>query len=572
MRIGRPGAAAIAAFAVLASAPTPAQVQARGRLIVTATEGVSAAADAVRAVGGRVIDELPLVRGVVAEVPTGARLPAGVVSAPDRKVSVSAAETNTAGTASTVRATLGLDATGNEGAGVTVAVVDTGVADVADLAGAVEHADLTGTGAGDGFGHGTFMAGLIAGSGASSGGAFRGVAPAARILDVKVADDAGSTSLATVLRGLEVVSSHPEVRVVNLSLSSDSPLPYQVDPLTRALDALWARGVVVVVPAGNDGPIARTISSPGSDPNLLTVGGLDESATAARSDDSIALWSSRGLAPQGVAKPDLAAPGAHLVSLRSQGSTIDTANPGSRIGTDYFRGSGTSMATAVTSGAVAALLAGRPALTPADVKALVTGTTYDGAGLRDSTAAGAGGLDVRAALTAPVPAVRKARDNPDKLPKWMDDEDATFQLFARSWSAGDYQATARSWSMLSTQARSWSARAWAMEVWANSADLPDAEWSARSWSARNWSARSWSGEEWLALAWSARSWSGVDWAARSWSARSWSARSWSGRSWSARSWSDTDWTEAEWAARNWSARNWSARNWSARSWSARSWS
>lgn len=572
VRITRPATAAIAALVMLGAMPVPAHSVSVSRFIVSATDGLHAAADAVRSVGGRVLGELPLLGGVVADLPAGTILPLGVSSAPDRPVTLSDAGGDVGGAASTVRETLGLAATGNEGAGITVAVVDTGVAEVPDLAGAVTHVDVTGTGAGDGYGHGTFMAGLIAGSGVSSGGAFRGVAPGARILDVKVADNAGNTSLVAVLRGLEVVATHPEVRVLNLSLSSDSPLPYQADPLTRALDALVARGVVVVVPAGNDGPAAETISSPGSDPNLLTVAGIDETATAAQGDDVIADWSARGPAPQNIAKPDLAAPGASVISLRSPGSVIDTNNAGSRVGTDYFRGSGTSMATAVASGAVAAILAVRPELRPIQVKSLVMGTAYDATGLADIDAAGAGGLDVRAALTAAVPDAPKQRGPKAKLPKWMDDEDAIMQLFARSWSAGDYDAAARAWSQLSPQARSWSARAWAMEVWANSAALSDAEWEARSWSARSWSARSWSGTEWLARSWSARSWSGADWVARSWSARSWSARSWSGRAWSARSWSDADWSDAEWSARSWSARSWSARSWSARSWSARNWS
>lgn len=540
VRIAQPATAVLAFVAVLATSTVSLAAGAPERIIVMAHEGVHDAAAAVRSVGGMVIDELPLLGGVVAELPAGSTLPAGVSSAPDRAVALSNAGTDMSGIASTVRATVGLSPDGDEGAGVTVAVVDTGVADVADLAGAVEHVDVTGTGAGDGYGHGTFMAGLIAGSGVSSGGAFRGVAPGARILDVKVADNTGATSLIAVLRGLEVVARHPEVRVVNLSLSSDSPLPYQADPLTRALDALWARGVVVVVPAGNDGPEAGTISSPGSDPTLLTIGSVDEGYTADRTDDTISSFSGRGPAPQNVAKPDLAAPGGHVVSLRAPGSVIDTENAGSRVGTDYFRGSGTSMATAVASGAVAAILADRPGLRPAQVKALVTGTAYIAPGLADDEASGAGGLDLRSALTSAAPdaprdRVRKARNV--KLPQWMDAEDGVFSLFARSWAEGNYDATARAWAQLSPQARSWAARAWAMEVWANGAAL-----------------------------------SGQDWAARSWSARSWSARSWSGRAWSARSWSDADWSNAEWEARSWSARSWSARSWSARSWSAVRWS
>jgi serine protease AprX len=560
--VSRTAVAGVIAASLLGAVPAPAGSTSSRELIVTAGQGgVSAAADAVRAAGGKVLSELALINGVIATVPAGRTLPSTVQVAPDRPVSVDAANGPAGAAVSTVRATLGLTDDGNEGAGVTVAVVDTGVADVPDLAGAVTHVDVTGEGTGDGFGHGTFMAGLIAGSGASSGGRYRGVAPAAGILDVRVAAANGDTSLITVLRGLEVVARHREVRVLNLSLSSGSDMPWQRDPLTRALDALWARGVVVVVPAGNSGPESGTVTSPGNDPTLLTVGGIDEAATAARLDDSIAIWSGRGPAAQNVAKPDLAAPGSHVVSLRAPGSFIDTMNPTSREGESYFRGSGTSMSTAVTSAAAAAVLAARPSLRPAQVKALLTGTAYDAAGLADPEASGAGGLDLAAALTAAVPQVAQTRAAKVTLPRWVDGAEGSWELFARAWSRGDYAATARAWSKLSPEARAWAARAWSVEVWANGS-ISDEEWAARAWSARAWSARAWSGDEWLARAWSARAWSADDWAARAWSARSWSARSWSEAEWDARSWS----------ARSWSARSWSARSWSARSWSARSWS
>jgi len=160
------------------------------------------------------------------------------------------------------------------------------------------------------------------------------------------------------------------------------------------LESLWAHGIVVVVPAGNDGPAPGSISSPGSDPVLLTVGALDEFRHRSARRRRRADYSSRGPAPQGVAKPDLVAPGNHLISLRAPGSDIDVANRGSRIGTSYFRGSGTSMSTAITSGSrLPDLLDDRPKLTPDKVKAIVTGSAYHASGLTDLTAAGAGGLD-----------------------------------------------------------------------------------------------------------------------------------------------------------------------------------
>ena len=485
-------------------------------VVVMSPYGAGDAAAGVARAGGTVAQRLPLVGGVLATLRRGTALPAGYVVAPDRPVRVAGLSSAT----STVRGTVGLAARGDEGAGVTVAVVDTGVADVADLRDAVvERVDVTGTGGGDGYGHGTFMAGLIAGSGGSSGGRFTGVAPGARIVDVKVADADGTTSLSLVLRGLEQVAARPSIRVVNLSLSSGSPLPWQVDPLTRALATLWQRGVTVVVPAGNDGPDARTVSSPGTDPTLLTVGAVDENGTAARGDDTVPVWSARGPAPRQLAKPDLAAPGARLVSLRAPGSVVDAANPAARVGDAYLRGSGTSMATAVTAGAVAALLAARPSLTPDQVKAVLTGTAYAAAGLGDGDAAGAGGLDLAAALTAQAPPVA--------------DDDTAFADLLAAWEADDRAAAGRAWAALSPAARAWAARAWAGAAWARANSWSDAEWLARAWAAR---ANSWSVTAWAARAWVARAWADADWAGRAWADAEWAGRAWADAAWAGRAW------------------------------------
>ena len=510
--------------------------------------GAGDVAGAVRSAGGEVLDHLPLIGGVSARLPRGTELPTMTV-VPDRPVGVSGSGAAD-GAASTVRATLGLGTPAGEGAGVTVAVVDTGVADVPDLAGRLQHVDVTGAGEGDGYGHGTFVAGLVAGSGASSGGAFAGVAPGAGILDVRVANADGSSNLVTVLKGLQAVAAHPEVDVVNLSLSSESPLPYQIDPLTVALEALWLKGITVVVPAGNDGADgARSITSPGIDPVLLTVGGLDENATARHRDDTIADWSSQGPAPQGVAKPDLVAPGAHVISTGAPGSVVWNDNEASRIDGGYFKGSGTSFSTAVTSGAAAVLLAGRPTLSPDDVKALATGTAYPVTGLQRAT--GAGGLDLAAARVATAPTTTTVSGPiPGAANAWA--------AFLAAMLDDDPAAAANAWANLSPEARQWAARQWA--------ELhPD----ARQWAARQWSARQWAGdaEQWAARQWAARQWAARQWADSDWSARQWSARQWSARQWSARQWSDDSWTGDDWSARQWSARQWSARQWSALDWS-----
>ena len=551
---------------VAASGSTPV-----AQVVVTAAQdgaaGVASAVRAVLAAGGTVDAELPLIGGVSATLPAGAVLPPTLTVADDRRMEL-AGKDDAVGDGATVRGTLGLGAPAGEGAGITVAVVDTGVDEVGDLKGRVEHAGVVG-GDGDDYGHGTFVAGLIAGSGAASGGAYAGVAPAARILDVRVARADGSSRLSLVLLGLQKVASRADVDVVNLSLSSGSPMPWQIDPLTRALESLWNDGKVVVVPSGND---ATQVSSPGVHPALLTVGGLDENGTADRTDDVVAEWSGRGPTDQGDVKPDLVAPGRSVVSLRAVGSVADRENPDSRVGKSYFRGSGTSFSTALTSGTAAALVATRD-LSPDQVKALVTGTAYALPGDRNAT--GAGGLDVAAAGQARTPNV--ASWATDDAPVWSD----AWQELYEAFLDGDQQAAANSWSKLTKADLQWIARNWTAR-----------NWTARNWTARNWTANSWSdlgwtvtpgtkledwhallwaAETWAARNWTARNWTADEWAARNWTDEEWAARNWTANSWSARNWTARNWTANSWSARNWTARNWTARNWTARNWSAVDW-
>ena len=553
----RPRTSALIALALASATAVSglpgAQAAGSPHLRTVVVSGVGDVVAAVTRAGGDVLDRLPLIGGVSARLPENAQLPAAWTVVANRSVRVSGGSDST-GPASTVRATLGLGAPQGEGAGVTVAVVDTGVADVADLAGRVTHVDVSGSrdGSQDGYGHGTFVAGLVAGNGSSSDGAYAGVAPGASILDVRVASSDGSSDLVRVLKGLQAVAAHPEVDVVNLSLSSGSPLPYQIDPLTVALESLWRKGITVVVPAGNDGEDGkRTITSPGVDPVLLTVGGLDENATARHSDDSVAAWSSQGPAPQGVAKPDLVAPGAHVISTASVGSVVWNDNPTSRVGTSYQKGSGTSFSTAVASGAAAILLADRPELSPDQVKSLTTSSAYDVAGSKRLT--GAGGLDLARALTATAPEVRAARNEiPGSASSWA--------TLLQALLDGDAVTAASSWALLSPEARQWAARQWA-EL------SPDArQWAARQWAASSWAASSWAAVEGSAEQWAARQWAARQWAARQWADSDWSARQWSARQWSARQWSDSSWTADDWSARQWSARQWSARQWSAVVW------
>ena len=305
---------------------------------------------------------------------------------------------------------------GIAGTGVTVAILDSGVEPDADLVqpdnrilASVNFADTRLTS--DPGGHGTHIAGIVAGNGSRSGGEFIGIAPQANVVDVRVLGSTGSGRISSVVRGIEWVLAHRaayNIRVINLSFGAPARLPYRLDPMSAAVEIAWRRGLVVVAASGNGGPQRDTVETPGIDPYVITVGATDDRGTLGRGDDMLAWFSAWG-SPDSNAKPDLVAPGRRIVSLRVPGSALDTLFPDRVVvaqnGATYFRLTGTSMATAVVSGAVALVLAGRPNLTPDQVKALLVGTTQpygeeSGQVLPDPIADGSGLLNANAAVNA----------------------------------------------------------------------------------------------------------------------------------------------------------------------------
>ena len=428
-------AAAIAALSLLAM-PVPAGAQGSGRtVLLTLAEGASLTqlADTVGALGGRVLATLELSDSLLVELPQGVGAPAGSAEIPDTPMRVNGTQQYYETTEPTYRDTIGAPTDATAGEHVTVALIDTGVSAEADGLGRnVVHLNLSDGAAGDGLGHGTFLAGIIAGT-----GKFKGVAPGADILDVQVADETGATSLWTVLKGLDAAYERG-ADVVNLSLSTDSPLPPSFDPLSRTLETLWDEGVTVVVAAGNDGPGWGTVGSPGNNPTVITVGALDEKATAETDDDSVAEFSSRGSVYDAM-KPDLVAPGVSLVSTAAPGSIAVKRNKGSLVGDGYMRGSGTSMSAAVVSGAVAALLSKNdPRLSPDAVKAHLQATAHKSKRLQETDGAGAGALDLGAALGSPVDEDATQGD-PEIVsdPFGPDEADAKkWATFASIWAAG----------------------------------------------------------------------------------------------------------------------------------------
>ncbi|MGH2492670.1 MAG: S8 family serine peptidase, partial [Candidatus Limnocylindria bacterium] len=219
---------------------------------------------------------------------------------------------------------------GTTGRGVTVAILDSGVAADADLVeptnrilASVNFADERV--ARDPGGHGTHVAGIVAGNGTRSAGEFVGIAPEANIVDVRVLGRTGSGRISSVVRGIEWVVAHRTVyniRVMNLSFGAPVTVSYRTDPLSAAVEIAWRRGLVVVAASGNSGPARDTVVTPGIDPYTITVGATDDLGTVTTGDDTLAGFSAWGTADSN-AKPDLVAPGRRIVSLRAVGSALD---------------------------------------------------------------------------------------------------------------------------------------------------------------------------------------------------------------------------------------------------------
>lgn len=268
------------------------------------------------------------------------------------------------------------------GKGVTVAVVDTGIHPHTDLKGRIrDFVDFISQKKEpyDDNGHGTHCAGDVAGDGVSSSGQYKGPAPEANVIGVKVLNNMGSGSLETIIQGIEWCMEFNEknpgdpIDIISMSLGSEA-LIYeneQDDPMVKAVEEAWNAGITVCVAAGNSGPEAQTISSPGISEKVITVGAFDDQDTEAPEDDDVASFSSRGPTIYGKNKPDILAPGVNIISLRSPNSYLDKLQKSSRVGTAYTSMSGTSMATPICAGIAALILQQKPDADPNEVKRLL---------------------------------------------------------------------------------------------------------------------------------------------------------------------------------------------------------
>jgi serine protease AprX len=522
-RTQRAGAAFLTAAALSITAATPAQAGLLGGLLGT-VGGV------LGGTVGVVTNLLDTTTGLLGGAdwgyaPTAARMPevAGTINADD------------------------MWAKGYTGKGVGVALIDTGVVPVQGLTSGnvVIGPDLSldsqaPQGNLDGFGHGTHMAGIIAGNDGTSTG-FKGIAPGAKLLSVRVGAHDGAADVSQLIAAVDWVVQHRNdngmnVRVLNLSFGTDGTQDPKVDPLTHAIENAWRAGITVVVSGGNGGDTRPSLDNPARDPFTIAVGADDTHATNGSADDTVPVFSSRGSLSRHV---DVLAPGQSIVSLRNPGSVVDVEYPAARVDTRFFKGSGTSQATAVVSGAIALMLQQRPDLTPDDVKRMLMTTAQPVVGTPQET--GNGLINVLAAAAAPRPLIA--------------------QTFTKSTGLGSLEA-ARGTHHVGQNAD-------------GSKDLTgERDIFGKAWQPSVWAPKSSSGTAWNGGVWNGTTWAGTCWCTGSplWSNTSWSNTSWSNTSWSNTSWSNTSWSNTSWSNTSWSNTSWSNTSWSSTSWSGSSWS
>jgi Subtilase family len=538
------------AIGLSAAAPTARLIQgvADSISVIVRESGPPSAAPerVVRELGGTVDFQLPLIDGFAATIPSDTM---GVLSAapgvekvtPDGEVHFNMAGdgydggTNMGSLYNTAKA-IGATQLWNQGItgeGIDVAVIDTGVTPSSEFSGRLLNGpDLSfdsqrsSTRYIDGYGHGTHMASIIAARDARlpSGASFNnddyfvGMAPEARIINMKVGASNGVTDVSQVIAAVDWVVQHRNkdglnIRVLNLSFGTDGKQDYTLDPLTYAVERAWFAGIVVVASAGNEGYGTEKLDNPAYDPFVIAVGADDLRGTITASDDEVPDFSNRGTSSR---RPDLVAPGKSVIGLRVAGSYLDGKYPEGRVGDSYFKGTGTSQSTAVVAGAAALLLSSKPWLNNDQVKRLLMSSASPMPSA-DPEGRGSGRVNVAAANQASIPyfgaqkfvkslglgSIAKSRGS-----AVIKDSDGVLLL-------GDVDIFGEPYNVA----------------------LSGNSWSGGTWNGNSWSGNSWSGNSWSATTWLGNSWSGNSWSTLAWLGNSWSGNSWSGNSWSCNFWS-----------------------------------
>ena len=563
----RASAAAILGVVVAAVLVQPAVAEPdMVSVIVRSEQSTGHAAAAVRDAGGDVELTLEVIDGVAAELPVDrvADLRAADLTVtPDERIQPladSRVDTTQPVTVRTVVEVTGAEdywASGATGAGVGVALIDTGVAPVQGLdAGQVRHGpDLSFEANApelrhlDTYGHGTHMAGLIVGRDADAhptrpdADGFLGMAPDAHLISLKVADAHGVTDVSQVIAAIDWVVTHHDdpdlnIRVLNLSYGTYSRQRYTTDPLSHAAEAAWDAGIVVVAAAGNDGDTVKGLTTPAIDPRILAVGAVD-------TNDSSLDWRWRPLSfsarGDGSRNPDLLAPGASVSSLRVPGSQLDLLyGDTATVDERFFKGSGTSQSAAIVSGAAALVVGANPRWTPDMVKAaLLANGDRLGREFTPETGQLALRLDTMAGATPP-----------NRIP-----------THRPSAGGGDLDATRGDAVLVTADGVELTGNRDLFGQPLDTAALAKGLANGGTWVDGVWNGNQWTGHGWDGLRWMGQAWTGTDWAGHQWSGHQWSGHQWSGHQWSG----------GEWAGHQWSGHQWSGHQWSNATWSSASW-
>jgi serine protease AprX len=447
--------------------------------------------------------------------------------------------TATATTMADVRRIIRADAAqaaGYTGKGVGIALIDTGVVPVDGLiAGNVANGpDLSLESQvpsllhRDTYGHGTHMAGIIAGRD-PAGGSFTGIAPDAKLTSIKVGAANGAVDVTQVMAAIDWVVAHRNddpanpIKVLNLSYGTDSTQAWKASPLSHAVRNAADTGIMVVVAAGNTG---GSMLDPAYNPNVITVGATDPKGTTNPADDAAAGFSSLG--GNGL-HPDFMAPGRSIVSLRDPGSYADVNYPSAQVGDRFFKGSGTSQAAAVVSGAIAVLLQKYPTATMPTVDCYLQrgASTVVGTYARE--------INLQLSLQQPILSCQATGPSTKGTGTIQADRGTSVVTFGDSTSLtgerdlfGPLSTTA--WGTASTAHTAWKGGDWMGHPWTGTG------WAAPSDGQPNWAGRAWSGR-----AWSGRAWSDVAWAGNAWSGRAWSSSTATGAAWTGATWTSAGW-------------------------------
>jgi serine protease AprX len=395
-----------------------------------------------------------------------------------------------------------VDWTRKSPAAPTIAIVDSGIdASKLDVAGRVlgqvNLASLAPNSPGDGYGHGTFVAGIAAGSAPG----YAGVAPKANLLSLDVMADNGQATVADVVAAADWILKNKatyNIKVANFSLHAVNRASILFDPLDQAVERLWLNGVVVVAASGNYGTAAGPSGvgfAPGNDPFIITVGAADIGNSVKPGDDTVAPWSAWGYTGDGFMKPDIGAPGRYMIGPVPTTAALTTLRPDHVTSPGYMQLSGTSFSAPVVAGAAAMLLAQHPNWTPDQVKGALMVTAKEEK-LVPLGALGVGAVNVAAAREY------KGENPPNP--------NAGLNQYLTKLADGTVVFDPASWQVAAKANPAWNAAAWS-----------DAAWSSAAWASAAWADAAWASVAWASAAWGSAAWSDVAWSDAAWSDAAW---------------------------------------------------